>query len=701
MSEWPDAARLRAFLAGATRRRALVTALEWAALGFISAQIVTLAIAAVFARELAVRQLLLLYGGLSGVGVIAGAIGALLVRPPIAPIVERRATNCRNIIITAAELLVQPARVPFHIGAAVCSEASRLSGGLDVNRLFPARRAAVAWVGSMALALAVLAGLLMRPGSSSGAVAGGTEVWQPAVTNVEVTVSPPAYAGQDVQTLRNPGRIAALAGSRLQLRVRAAAATLALETLAGRQLLQPQGDGTFRTELAADADGFIALEPLAASGRAGVRRLIGLSVTPDRAPRLRITTPGRDLILPDARRTVAVSIDADDDMGLAALRLRFTRVSGSGEQFTFTEGELPLQVTRVDARNWRASASIPLQSLAPAAGDMLVYRAVATDQRPGAAPAESDAWIIEISAPGAIASEGFAINDEDDRYALSQQMLILKTERLRARASAMPADSVSLESLSLAAEQRAIRAEFVFMMGGELAEEVLAAANMDDLNEEAHAEADDEAIAGRLANQGRLSLLQAIRSMSRANSALTATDLTRALTEERAALNYLERAFSRTRYILRALTQRERLDLSRRLTGMLDAAGRAVRPIADPQLDAHTARLRRTLAELATLSAGITDADAAVRLGRLAQAVLQVDAAAQPMQQISRQLQEAAQALTDGRGEGARTLVDSATVDLARLVRAGLLASPSAQRPAELKRLEGALVDALRTRGRS
>src|SRR5688500_9810009 len=151
-------------------------------------------------------------------------------------------------------------------------------------------------------------------------------------------------------------------------------------------------------------------------------------------------------------------------------------------------------------------------------------------------------------------------------------MVVVKTERLIARAGSLPADSLQGEALAIAAEQRAVRAEFVFMMGGELAEEVLAAAGITDLDETAEAEAEEDIAAGRLANRGRTALVQAIRSMSRANSALIANDLRKALAEEKAAVTHLERAFSRTRYILRALTLRERLDLSRRLTGELSSA---------------------------------------------------------------------------------------------------------------------------------
>jgi hypothetical protein len=114
------------------------------------------------------------------------------------------------------------------------------------------------------------------------------------------------------------------------------------------------------------------------------------------------------------------------------LKLHYTRVAGSGENFTFTEGDVPVEITRASDRGWTARASWPLGPLALEPGDMLIYRGVATDRRPGAPPAESNALIVEIAAPGALPSEGFAIDDRQDKYAISQQMVIVNTERLLA-----------------------------------------------------------------------------------------------------------------------------------------------------------------------------------------------------------------------------------------------------------------------------
>jgi hypothetical protein len=435
----------------------------------------------------------------------------------------------------------------------------------------------------------------------------------------------------------------------------------------------------------------------AVAQNASTRRLIGLSVTADRPPHVVITAPARDLLLPDARRIIEVTVNTEDDLALRSLALRYTKVTGSGEEFTFTEGELPLQVTRADDRKWAGHTTLRLETLALNAGDLVVYRGVATDRRPGAAAAESDAYIVEISAPGALALEGVSIDEPEDKYALSQQMVIVKTERLIARAGALPEDSVALEARAIAAEQRSVRAEFVFMMGGELAEDVFEADTITDLDETTHAAADDEVIAGRLANRGRVDLLNAIRAMSRASTALNAPNLAQALTAEKAALASLQRAFTRTRYILRALTRRERLDFSRRLTGELATAVGSTRPRIDPEIEPRISALRRALAGVAALNGEISARQpATTRADQLAQAVLQIDFGDQSLQRTAALLNDADQAITQRRFEDAQRLLEQSALRLAGVLRTELASAPPGSDPFELRRLQGEVADALR-----
>src|SRR5207253_5353286 len=113
--------------------------------------------------------------------------------------------------------------------------------------------------------------------------------------------------------------------------------------------------------------------------------------------------------------------------------------------------------------------------------------------------------------------------EQETRYALSQQMLIVKTDRLLQRRASTSAADVTEASLNLAAEQRMIRAQFVFMLGGEVNDE------------EVEAEQSVELQAGRLQNRGQSDLRAATIAMSQAEKMLTGVSLPEALAAERAA----------------------------------------------------------------------------------------------------------------------------------------------------------------------
>jgi len=308
---------------------------------------------------------------------------------------------------------------------------------------------------------------------------------------------------------------------------------------------------------------------------------------------------------------------------------------------------------------------------------------------------ESDAFIIEIASPGALPGEGFAIDDRLDKYAISQQMVIVRTERLIVARPKMAADDFERVAHDIAAEQRQVRAEFMFMMGGELADAGLDATS---LNEEVEAAGEDDLAAGRLANRGRADLLRAIRSMSRAATRLADTALADALPHEKEALTYLQRAFARNRYILRMLAERERLDDTRRLTGTLDQVAKPTRPAAEAVAPPRAVALRRVLVDLSALASADVTADACARtLGALAQRTLTIDPASAPLRDIATALSDAAgRPATLASFADRTTALHPAATALATAIRAELPADSRRTSNAELDALAGALAAALR-----
>jgi hypothetical protein len=673
---------LQPFLTRAARRLAWISAAEGAAAGLCVAIV---AIVVRIPRWPPTSADVWLGAALALAGALVEVTRSRGKRRRAAYAIERRSPDCRNLLITAAELDTHA--VTERVAQAVYARAAQLIAHLDLATLFPARDG-VAPLAVVAAVWGLLLGAWRPAAEASHALGVGDR--GVGVTRVDVVVTPPAYTRRSAQTLHDPARIQALAGSRIQLTVRARATELVVETLRGRDTFGATNN-EFMADVTADADGYVALEPRSGANT-GPRRLIGLTVTPDNAPRVRITAPGNDLRLQGPKQSIDIAVDAGDDIGLASLTVRYTKVSGSGERFTFTEGELPITVTRASAQAWSGRAHWNLETLGLAPGDMVVYHAVATDHRPGGTPSESDSFIAEVPAPGGNAAPGFDVDPEQERYAVSQQMVILKTERLTARKAQMSAEDYANAAAEIAAEQRKVRAEFVFMMGGELAD-APDITNMTDINEEAEANGEDDILAGRNANQGRVALLRAIRSMSRAATSLTTADLPAALPHERAALTQLERAFSHARIILRALTEHERLDLSRRLTGPLAAASPATRPRAEAEPERRVIELRRALADVAALASGSTLDGAGV--SALAERVLRIEPSSREIQQVADRLSQAATELSRGDASEARRSLDESTRNIATALRAKLLDAPARVNEG-LGALNGALTDALR-----
>ena len=425
---------------------------------------------------------------------------------------------------------------------------------------------------------------------------------------------------------------------------------------------------------------------------------------------MRIVAPATDLLVPDGNRTLSVRVQADDDLALGTLRVKYTKVSGSGERFTFSEGELPVQIARSTGKVWTGRAELALSPLLQEPGDLVVYRAVVTDNRPGAAPIESDALIVELAAPGGVAALGFALDPDEDRYALSQQMVIQKTERLMAQRSTLTTAQVAEQAMLLSSEQRRVRAEFVFMMGGEFAQQATGEDGMMELDETEEAEGEADLAAGRMVNRGRTALLAAVRAMSRAAVALTTADLAPALAQERRALVQLQEAFARNRFLMRALSQREQLDLTRRLTGVREGTAKEALPVPEGEMSERQRALRAILGDLTDVVSAQGPAARGARtrgaspLVDIATRVLQIDPSSPVAQRVATQLTAASQRSLAARGRRdplRQVLLDSAATGLTSLLRVDARPSAPSSRALDARRLQSALDDAFSAAQRS
>jgi len=462
---------------------------------------------------------------LAGVG---GAAWIALNTPQLSVVDAARAVertgSLDNLIVTAAELGERPRPVRAEIRDEIARQAAARAAAIDPSMTVPLLQPiAVAVV--VAIGCAILLGL---GGESRPGLAGSDPIDPSAIVppgSFDVRIVPPAYTKRQPETLRDPAQITVLAGSRVQIPI-------------------------VRRDWVATESAALEI----GTGGASEPRFLSVIVVPDLPPSVRIVAPGKDTAFAEPKGRIAISIQSGDDLGLTSLSLRFTKASGGGENVSFSEGDVALRLERRNDREWLGRADLPLDALGLADGDILVYRAIARDTNPRGTPGQSDQYLIEIGKNAEIADAGFALPSEEKKYAISQQMVIYKTEELLKQRQLTQGDALE-QSRFIGMEQRMVRAEVVFLGGGEIEDEVEEAAHSHELAE------------GRLENSGRAEMLRAINAMSRAEAQLNDGRLKEALVFEREALAYLERALDRRRYFLRTLPDRSRIDATRRLIG--------------------------------------------------------------------------------------------------------------------------------------
>jgi hypothetical protein len=566
--------------------------------------------------------------GVSAAALLSIRRGTISSPAAAAHTLELSCPESRNLIVTAEELFRLPERARPYVRARVFGRAAEIVHALDAAAVVSLKRDTLLAAAAIVLGLTTLAGLPQQTANvfrGAGQQRGVVTEPRKGELTLAATITPPDYAGQPVRTVANPDRIDALKGSRLRLDIQRAGSLRVRFGLSAVKTSEIGND--LVAEMTLTESGYLAIEPADANRTTG-RLLIPVAVSPDHSPTIRVEAPGKDLLLPDATSTIAVSASATDDLGLRSLELRYTKVSGSGEQFAFAEGSLPVAIARESARAWSARVDIEPGRLALAPGDSLIYHFVGRDHRPGdAGLASSDSFFIEIAGPGQATLAGFELPPERGRYALSQQMIVLKLERLRAREHSLARAALENAAASIAAEQRAVRANFVFLTGGQVEDE------------EAEAEHSHEIQEGRLEHSARREIVSAIQHMTRVEQELAAISTAAALPPARAAVEALQRAFGRNRYLLRTVPVRSRIDPARRLTGELGTAANWRREVAAAREEGPATRARllfdRVLELSPTIQAGTIPTAA---LEAIAEEALAVDPAAAEWQAISKHL---------------------------------------------------------------
>lgn len=617
---------------------------------------------------------------------VAGLVGAIAYvawrwqdsrRRSIVEAAEQSHPELRNLLITWNEISEGTLAVTPSARERVMATTAARAKSIDLARVVPATRLAqVVLVAAVAWTVVGLANWRRSSVARRSPLAASRQA-PAAPLRLTATIQPPSYTRLAAATVTDPAQIDAVQGSTVTMALDSTAANVAVEQDGTAAMLVRERGGRFTGRLTLTRTGYIVITA------GDISRTMPVVVSPDRLPSVRVTVPGRDLVYAGGNPRITFDARATDDYGLRSLALHYTKVSGSGEQFEFQEGEIPLTLVRTSSREWQGGAARSLDELDLKDGDMLVYRAVAADERPGDGSASSDAFFIEISKLGAAAGDAFTLPEEETRYALSQQMLIIKTERLHRQRAAMAAEELADAALNLAVEQRMIRAEFVFMLGGEVQDEEVEAEQSTELQE------------GRLRNRGQRDLRAATIAMSQAEKLLTGTNTAEALVAERAAVTALQRAFARDRYILRAFASRANLDPARRLTGDLKDASGWTRTRAPGPEDRRAAQLQDIMAGLGAFLRGDADAGPA-RAAVLARQALAVNPESAALRRAATELQRLASTWATTGADARRKAVETVAADVAAEATRVLADSPiRATAPA----LAGPFADALRAIG--
>ena len=261
---------------------------------------------------------------------------------------------------------------------------------------------------------------LGRFGTASSVPAGSR------LENINVLVTPPAYAGGRTLTLDDPSSVSALIGSNITIRGNGSASGLTA-SVSNPVRISAEGRGWAASLVMPAKPAALKLNDRS------YERIIVLDPRADAPPKIVLARPVRDTTLRAPRLVVQLDATTTDDVGLANGHFEYLISTGSGEVFTSRTITTPVVQFR-GSRNGSMSATLDLASLKLGEGDVVSMRAVAQDGNTLSGPgvATSDTRTIRIARAGEYDSLSVtaAAPPALDSSALSQRMLIAMTERL-------------------------------------------------------------------------------------------------------------------------------------------------------------------------------------------------------------------------------------------------------------------------------
>ena len=163
----------------------------------------------------------------------------------------------------------------------------------------------------------------------------------PSALRLTATIQPPAYTNLAVKTMTDPPRIEGPQGSTLMLAIESAATAVAVEHDGAIERARARSRGTFHRQPDVDENRLCGGDRRRQKPDDPGRRVAGRA-----AGRAHHRAGTRSRVRAAGTRASRSTRARPTIIGLRSLALHYTKVSGSGEQFEFQEGEIPLNVAR-------------------------------------------------------------------------------------------------------------------------------------------------------------------------------------------------------------------------------------------------------------------------------------------------------------------------------------------------------------------
>ncbi len=353
----------------------------------------------------------------------------------------------------------------------------------------------------------------------------------PAVAQIDLTYHFPDYTGLLPRTDHDTGDIRGIKGTNVTLDIQATGAIETAELVLDDEHtipLRDAGEGSWRAGMQLQEPGFYTVRLTDAKGKEN-KFPVEYMIEPldDEKPFVVVTDPQRD-VRANAVEEVLTAATAADDFGVQSLRLRFS-VNGDAEQeidLLADQDVVTERVTEVEGEHLFYLEDYPLQP-----GDVISYYVEAADYF-HESPEATDMYFIEVipfdqdyrQQANAGGQQG---GQQQSGLVLSQQDIIAATWRLIRTRDDMPEDEYDEARMALVQAQATLKSE---------------------IEERINSTAFSLELRGNEEQQKVVeNLRQATVEMGKAMAELGDDELRDALTPERKALTFLQRADAQNR----------------------------------------------------------------------------------------------------------------------------------------------------------